>query len=55
MRIVLEADIDKPEELARILRYWGGVLKQIPWEPASHDLYDSAYTKVGVIRFEAPE
>ncbi|HEX2072157.1 MAG TPA: hypothetical protein VHF92_00110 [Geodermatophilus sp.] len=61
MRFVLEVDLDagalagaeRTEELGRILRYWGGSLKQVALEPgARQELYDSGYTAVGEWRVE---
>jgi hypothetical protein len=61
MRFVLEveleagalADGDRSRELGRILRYWGGAMKQVPIEPgARQDLYDSGGTAVGEWRVE---
>ena len=61
MRFVLEVDLDagalagehRAEELGRILRYWGGAMKQVPLEPGSRqDLMDSDFTAVGTWRIE---
>jgi hypothetical protein len=61
MRFVLEVDLDagalaggdRATELGRILRYWGGAMKQVPIEPGSgQELYDSGYTAVGQWRVE---
>jgi hypothetical protein len=61
MRFVLEVDLDagalagehRAEELGRILRYWGGAMKQVPLEPGSQqDLSDSDYAVVGEWRIE---
>ncbi len=61
MRFVLEVDLeagalagaDRSSELGRILRYWGGAMKQVPIEPgARQDLYDSGDTAVGEWRVE---
>jgi hypothetical protein len=61
MRFVLEVDLDagaltggdRAAELGRILRYWGGSLKQVPLGPgARQELYDSGYTRVGEWRIE---
>jgi hypothetical protein len=61
MRFVLEVDLDagalatgdRASELGRILRYWGGSMKQVPLDPgATQDLYDSGYTAVGSWRIE---
>ncbi|KRA24948.1 hypothetical protein ASD65_11290 [Microbacterium sp. Root61] len=61
MKFVLEVDMDAEsiaaapaEELGRILRYWGGSLKQLELAPgATQDLYDSTYAKVGNWRIES--
>ena len=56
MRFVLEVDLEtgalagdrRGDELGRILRYWGGSMKQVPLDAgARQDLYDSGYTRVG--------
>ncbi|MEE1622363.1 hypothetical protein ACQ3I4_12795 [Zafaria sp. Z1313] len=53
MRFVLEVDTDQltgevEPELARILRYWAGNLKNYPLvEGSGEDVYDSAYQPVG--------
>jgi hypothetical protein len=61
MRFVLEVDLDagalggdsRAEELGRILRYWGGAMKQVPLDAgARQDLMDSDYTPVGSWRIE---
>jgi hypothetical protein len=61
MRFVLEVDLEagalaggkRAEELGRILRYWGGAMKQVPLLPgARQDLYDSDYSPVGTWRIE---
>jgi hypothetical protein len=61
MRFLLEVDLDagalagehRAEELGRILRYWGGAMKQVSIEPGSRqELYDSGYTAVGQWRVE---
>jgi hypothetical protein len=61
MRFVLEVDLaagalatgDRAAELGRILRYWGGSMKQLSLDPgARQDLYDSGYTAVGSWRVE---
>jgi hypothetical protein len=61
VRFILEVDLDagalagddRAAELGRILRYWGGSMKQVALEPgARQDLYDSAYTAVGAWRVE---
>ena len=62
MRFVLEVDLEagrlagerRAEELGRILRYWGGAMKQMPpLAPGDRqDLSDSDYTVVGAWRVE---
>jgi hypothetical protein len=61
MRFVLEVDLDagalagedRGAELGRILRYWGGSMKEIELVPgARQDLYDSGYAAVGSWRVE---
>jgi hypothetical protein len=61
VRFVLEVDLDagslagdhRAEELGRILRYWGGSMRQVPLEAgARQDLYDSSYATVGSWRIE---
>jgi hypothetical protein len=61
MRFVLEVDLDagalagekRAQELGRILRYWGGSMKQVPLEPGyRQELYDSDYARVGEWRVE---
>ena len=56
MRFVLEVDLDvgalagedRAAELGRILRYWGGSMKQVELAAgARQGLYDSGYTRVG--------
>jgi hypothetical protein len=61
VKFVLEVDMgDTPwdgntaQELGRILRYWGGAMKQAPLDAgARQDLMDSDYTPVGSWRIEA--
>jgi hypothetical protein len=45
----LPDDADLRGKLGRILRYWGGAMKQLDClAPGDQqDIYDSAYTKVG--------
>jgi hypothetical protein len=59
MRFVLEVDLEagvlagdaRAAELGRILRYWGGAMKQVELAPGSTQaLYDSGYTEVGAWR-----
>jgi hypothetical protein len=61
MRFVLEVDLDaralaganRAAELGRILRYWGGAMKQVELVPgARQDLSDSDYVVVGAWRIE---
>jgi hypothetical protein len=61
MRFVLEVDLDagalagdnRAAELGRILRYWGGWMKQVSLEPGSRqELSDSDYAVVGEWRIE---
>ena len=58
MRFVLDVDLtavaaSPAEELGRILRYWGGAMKQVPLEAGSRqDLMDSDYAPVGSWRIE---
>jgi hypothetical protein len=61
MRFVLEVDLDagaltgetRGAELGRIMRYWGGAMKQLPLNPGDRqELMDSAYTAVGEWRVE---
>jgi hypothetical protein len=61
MRFVLEVDLEagalageaRGAELGRILRYWGGSVKDVPLEPgARQELYDSGYAPVGEWRVE---
>ena len=61
MRFVLEVDLDagalagenRAAELGRILRYWGGYMKQMELAPgARQDLSDSDYALVGSWRIE---
>jgi hypothetical protein len=61
MRFVLEVDLDagalagddRAGEMGRILRYWGGAMKQVELTPGSRqDLYDSGYAAVGEWRIE---
>ena len=56
MRFVMEIDMDaltnEPEtEIARILRYWAGALRQMELVAGTEQaLMDSAYTAVGRLR-----
>ncbi len=54
VQFVLEVDLsqtagDLRTELGRILRYWGGAMKQLDDLESGHkqDVYDSAYNWVG--------
>jgi hypothetical protein len=47
------ADGREPDELARILRFWAGGVKQVKLAPGlSQQIYDSDYTEVGVWQIE---
>lgn len=56
MHLTLDIDLDEltgdpATELGRILRYWGGAMPQLDLTaPLQHDLADSEYKTVGVIR-----
>jgi hypothetical protein len=61
MRFVLELDLDegalageeRGAEIGRILRYWGGYMKQMELVPgARQECSDSDYTVVGEWRVE---
>jgi hypothetical protein len=61
MRFVLQVDLesgalageDRAAELGRILRYWGGAMKQVPLEGGSRqECSDSDYVVVGEWRVE---
>lgn len=42
---------DHATEVGRILRYWGGAMKQLDLtQPMEHQLSDSEYKIVGVLR-----
>ena len=45
----LPDDADLPGELGRILRYWGGAMKQLDTLKVGdkQDIYDSSYNRVG--------
>lgn len=49
MDVNLPDNSDVRDELGRILRYWGGAMKQLDGlAPGDkQDIYDSAYAKVG--------
>jgi hypothetical protein len=54
VKFILEVEMDgfgdgeAGAELGRILRYWGGAMKQIELNPdAGSAIYDSAYREVG--------
>ncbi|WP_426243468.1 hypothetical protein [Nocardioides sp. LHG3406-4] len=60
MRFVLDVTVDAadPEaaaaELGRVLRYWGGAMRQIDvTAPAEQEVYDSGYTPIGSWRLSA--
>jgi hypothetical protein len=61
MRFILEVSLEagalagenRGAELGRILRYWGGAMKDVELVPgARQDLMDSDYTKVGEWRVD---
>ncbi|TFV86292.1 hypothetical protein [Blastococcus sp. CT_GayMR16] len=61
MRFVLEVDLEagalagknRAAELGRILRYWGGAMKQVPLVAGERqELSDSDYVIVGSWRIE---
>jgi hypothetical protein len=59
MRFMLEVDLTamadgkEPDELARILRYWAGAVKQVSLTPGkTQALYDSDYNEVGAWHVE---
>ena len=61
MRFVLELDLGagalagehRAAEMGRILRYWGGAMKQVPLEVGSRqECSDSDYVVVGEWRIE---
>ena len=61
MRFVLEVSLeagalageDRGAELGRILRYWGGAIKDVELAPgARQDLMDSTYMRVGEWRVD---
>jgi len=44
----MTAEGEAATELGRILRYWGGAMKQVELKPGQEqDIYDSAYRPVG--------
>jgi hypothetical protein len=49
LEVNLAGMADPRDELGRIIRYWGGAMKQLDGlKPGDRqDIYDSAYTKVG--------
>jgi hypothetical protein len=59
MRFVLEVDLDKltgdaNAEVARILRYWAGAVRQLELTPdLEQTLMDSGYSPVGSLRVVA--
>ena len=59
MRFMMEVDLSEmpdgkeADELARILRYWAGGVKQVTLAPGEEQtIYDSDYTAVGAWRLE---
>ena len=56
MHLTFDIDLDAltgdhAAELGRILRYWGGSMKQLDvTQPFEYELSDSEYKNVGVIR-----
>jgi hypothetical protein len=56
MRLELTIDLDAvssdpADEAGRILRYWGGAMKQLDLgQPLEQPLMDSAYRPVGTLR-----
>ncbi len=56
MHLTLDIDLDTLTgdhafELGRILRYWGGAMKQLDvTQPMEHELSDSEYKIVGTLR-----
>ncbi len=56
VKLTIEIDLEqlpdpKPDELGRILRYWGGAVKQIDLSnPVEMPLMDSSYQQVGVLK-----
>jgi hypothetical protein len=56
VKFTIEIDLQqlpdpKPDELGRILRYWGGAAKQIDLSnPVEMPLIDSTYQQVGVLK-----
>lgn len=56
MHLTLDIDLDAvtgdpADEAGRILRYWGGAMKQLDLTtPAEFALADSAYATVGVLK-----
>jgi hypothetical protein len=56
MHMTLDIDLDAltgdhATEIGRILRYWGGAMKQLDVsQPMEHELSDSEYKIVGVLR-----
>jgi hypothetical protein len=56
VKLVIEIDLErlpdpKPEEVGRILRYWGGAAKHLALsKPLEQPLMDSTYQHVGVLK-----
>ncbi len=59
VRFILEVELSDESdwrfELGRILRYWGGAMKQLDGLTVGdrQDIYDSAYIKVGSLTVTA--
>lgn len=56
MRLTLDIDLDlltadHATEVGRILRYWGGAMKQLDLtQPLEYELSDSEYRTVGMLK-----
>ena len=56
MRLTLDIDLDlltgdHATEVGRILRYWGGAMKQLDLtQPLQYELSDSEYRNVGMLK-----
>lgn len=56
MHLTMDIDLDlltgdPATEIGRILRYWGGAMKQLDLtRPLAHELSDSEYRNVGVLK-----
>lgn len=61
MKFILEVELgdfgdDVGKELGRILRYWGGAMRQVELtDGTSQAIYDSAYREVGQWRVTASQ